>query len=95
MIDYDKPKFDVCVNCKHWDCYSSDKDSDLRTNEGECHRYPPQTPNINYVTDYGITVYEDIRCTTLMSHVFTFGCDWCGEFEPDDNPTFPEGIILP
>lgn len=94
MIDYDKPQFEVCANCKYWDFYDRDKlDEDL-LQEAECHRYPPNNPNIADVTEYGV-IFEETHNTPLLSHCFTFGTDWCGEFVPNRNPPFPDGVYMP
>ena len=98
MIDYDKPKFDVCVNCKYWDCYVQDGKNldDIIMNHAECHRYPVNVPLAEGATNNGYMIPAMILSDSpLMGHCITFGCDWCGEFEPDENPLFPDGIYMP
>lgn len=97
MIDYDKPQFKVCANCKYWDYYELDeyKRNNIELEECECHRYPPSVVNIDRITSEGNIIPVLARNTPLMSHCYTFGSEWCGEFEPDDNPMFPDGIYMP
>lgn len=98
MIDYDKPRFKVCANCKYWDCYRWDRNNkdDIILEHGDCHRYPVNVQLIDDITIVGNMIPAMIlNDTPLMGHPQTFGSDWCGEFEADDNPLFPDGIYMP
>lgn len=76
-----------CANCEYWDCYNEDKYRDsIWLADGECHRYPPFVPNIFTDEETGVQQSETVFGTPLMSHVFTYGEDWCGEFKIMDNP---------
>lgn len=78
-----------CKNCVYWDKYALDHVNDELC-DGECHRFPPSVMNMSY--DAGSKFDESARTTDLyvemihgtplMSHVFTFADDWCGEFKP-------------
>lgn len=98
MIDYNKKYFKVCVNCKYWDYYGAKIENldDVPLDKGLCHRYPANVPCVEEITECGRVIPSMIlRDSPLMAHCFTFGCDWCGEFEPDDEPLFPDGIYMP
>lgn len=98
MINNDKPIFNVCANCKYWDCYRwrGDNVDDLLSEFGDCHRYPVNVPLADYITEDGHVVPAMIlNDTPLMGHTQTFGSDWCGEFEEDVNIMFPEGAYMP
>lgn len=81
-------KIRCCANCVYWDVYEdSSFNGDYELKEAECHRNPPMVPNVYSTTNWdkdnaeidSMSV-ELIRGTPLMSHPFTYGCDWCGEF---------------
>lgn len=100
MIDYNKPKFDVCMNCKYWDYVMTDgvesDEAHIAFQNADCHRYPVNVPLVEEITDDGRVIPSMILLDSpLMGHPQTFGCDWCGEFEPDNNPMFPDGIYMP
>lgn len=82
-------KIRCCANCKYWYCYDEEKfKKGYATVEGECHRFPPNVPNIYYEGHGLIPSVETIRGTPLMSHPFTFTEEWCGEFSPIKNPKY-------
>lgn len=96
MIDYDKKHFKVCANCKYWDYFPKGNEQLDGLEHAGCHRYPANVPLVEKITDCGHVIPEMLMLDSpLMGHPQTFGCDWCGEFEPDENLPFPDGIYMP
>lgn len=80
MIDVVK----CCANCEYWELRGEDSVGINCDSEGECHRYPPNVPNFDVSGHENAKISDTwIEClygTPLMSHPFTYACEWCGEF---------------
>lgn len=92
-----------CANCQYWEPYGHSYSlDDLSISNGECHRYPPQTPNVfntnrrgdneePNITDLGIALTHG---TPLMAHTFSYAGDWCGEFSALPELRFEDGLSM-
>ena len=67
-----------CCECQWWETKAEPEFMEL--DEGECHRYPPNVPCINQVTNLGIAAPEVIKGSVLMTYPVTYAFEWCGEF---------------
>lgn len=96
-------KLRCCANCEYWELYGhSDDLNDIAISNGECHRYPPQTPNVfntnrrgdneePNITDLGVALTHG---TPLMAHTFSYAGDWCGEFSALPELRFKDGLSM-
>jgi len=70
-----KDQKNICLYCKWWRVFNRiEKEEEMW--KGDCRRYAPRESKL-----VGRLDFEDIQLSRRADFPWTYGGDWCGEFE--------------